>query len=314
MHPKGIYSPAGSPARTLASLFIVAVVACGGGGGGGDANQQVKPATPAAAPAAAPGKGSGSGKPLPLMRHAEDRVICPIPNKGSPKCDLNAQKPVALDGQTIKKGQADLWCEEGEVCQNTQDGYMCVACPEKFAIRRELKETDFAPTNRDPFTPSVGRLPGQGSAGSADAGTIKDSGGRCVRKEQMRVSNYGYQDLRLVGIVAQGTQRKVLMMDPGNYGHIIKRGDCVGKEKARVREIGDNFVCFELTGDAATTARGPKEFCPELHTKQINVTSIPDDSPDPSRISTTPVLPPTARPDTGSGAGSAGQPPTVIRP
>src|SRR6185503_7669518 len=144
-----------------------------------------KPAAPAPAPAA-PGAGSaarGSGAPLPMMRHAEDRVTCPIPNKGSPKCDPNAQKPVSLEGTTVKRKPEDLWCEEGEVCQNTQDGYLCGACPEKFAIRRELKEADFAPTNRDPFTPSVGRLPGAGS-GSDTTGQPKDPTSRCVRKEQ----------------------------------------------------------------------------------------------------------------------------------
>ena len=34
------------------------------------------------------------------------------------------------------------------------------------------------------------------------------------------------------------TQRKVLMMDRGNLGHIVRRGDCVGKEKAVVKDIG----------------------------------------------------------------------------
>ncbi len=111
-----------------------------------------------------------------------------------------------------------------------------------------------------------------------------------MRNDQLRVTNYGYQDLKLVGIVSQGTQRKVLLMDPGNYGHIIKRGDCVGKEKAWVKDIGENFICFEMSLEQAAANRLPEGMCVELHNKQLTVTQLPiEDKPTGPAVA--PVLP-----------------------
>jgi len=304
--------------RLLLGLLIV-VLGCGED----SAKNKPTPATtaPPAKPATAatsPGAGSGSGKPLPSLLHAEDRVNCPIPRSGSHKCDPNVTKPVTLGDTPVQRKAEDLWCEDGEVCQNTTEGYLCGPCPERFAIRHEFKDRDFAPeTNRDPFQPSVGKLPG----GSGSNGEVTDPTSRCVRAEQLRVTNYGYLDLKLVGIVSQGTQRKVLMMDPGNYGHIIKRGDCVGKEKAWVKDIGENFICFELTSDQAAAARMPEGQCIELHTKQLAVSSLPTDSLDTTQPITPPSAPgPTITPRTGANAPEPPpppqpqQPPTDIKP
>jgi Tfp pilus assembly protein PilP len=277
--------------KIYAALLALLVAACG---------DDPPPVNPAPAPAAgapaapgapgAPGVGSGSGKPLPTMRHAEDRVNCPIPRSGSKKCDPKAIRPVSLGGAIVEEKPDDLICKENEVCSNTNEGWLCGPCPERFAIRHEFKDRDFAgETNRDPFQSFVVKVPGSGSGSQADL--PKDGSGRCVRNEQLRVSNYGYQDLKLVGIVSQGTQRKVLLMDPGNYGHIIKRGDCVGKEKAWVKEIGENFICFEMSSEAASAARMPEASCVELHTKQLAVTQLPQASSGAPPV--TPVLPST---------------------
>ena len=40
------------------------------------------------------------------------------------------------------------------------------------------------------------------------------------------------------------------MMDTGNLGHIVHRNDCVGKEKAFVKDIGTGYITFEV--DAPT--------------------------------------------------------------
>lgn len=300
-------SPSARPLRGIQVLAVLLalLVACGDDP---PANPP-KPAAPAPAPGtpAAPGTGSGSGKPLPMMRHAEDRVNCPIPRSDAKQCDPKAVRPVSLGGAPVEKTKDDKVCEENEVCLNTTVGYLCGPCPERLTIRHEFKERDFAgETNRDPFQSFVVKVPGTGSGSAAEPS--RDPGSRCVRAEQMRVSNYGYQDLKLVGIVSQGTQRKVLMMDPGNYGHIIKRGDCVGKEKAWVKEIGENFICFEMSSEAASAARMPEASCVELHTKQLTVTQLPQAS-DGSPV-VTPVLPSTGTPAPAPQGGTT----TTITP
>ena len=48
------------------------------------------------------------------------------------------------------------------------------------------------------------------------------------------------------------------MMDRGNLGHIIKRGDCVGKEKAVVKDIGTGYITFVIAPDARPTHAEPR--------------------------------------------------------
>jgi Tfp pilus assembly protein PilP len=273
------------------ALLLVALVGCGDDPPANTA----KPAAPTAAPApgtpapGAPGAGSGSGKPLPAMRHAENKVRCPTPRSGAKKCDPNATRPVVIGDKPVESKPDDLLCGENEACINTTEGHLCGLCSERFAIRHDFKDRDFAgDNNRDPFQSFIVKVPGAGS-GSGDS-LPKDPTSRCVRTEQLRVGNYSYSDLKLVGIVSQGTQRKVLMMDPGNYGHIVKRGDCVGKEKAWVKDIGENFICFEMTADQAASNRMPEGQCVELHNKQLTVTQLPNAGPPPTQT-VTPVAP-----------------------
>ena len=127
---------------------------------------------------------------------------------------------------------------------------------EKASLRHQFKDRDFAveQSNRDPFQSFVVLQPGMGAATEM---IKRDITKRCTRDEQMVATNYPYSDLRLVGIVAQGTQRKVLMMDPGNLGHIIKRGDCVGKEHAVVKDIGTGYVTFVIEPEEAPANAPP---------------------------------------------------------
>jgi len=258
--------------RVFSILVAIALVGCGGdeppktaATNPGTPSTPAKPATPAA--------GSGSGKPLPFMLHAEDRVECPAPHEGSPVCDPNVTKPVPLkDGEVVEHKPGDLWCEGENACILTTKGYLCGPCPERLAIRHQFKDRDYVPEmNRDPFQSSFVKI-GSASGSGSDADAER---GRCGRG--LRVTNYSYLDLKLVGIVAQGTQRKVLMMSPDNRGHIIRRGDCVGKEKAWVKEILDNVICFEPP-DQTDGTRTLEPKCVELHNKQIPVTSLPGDA------------------------------------
>ncbi|MBA3459614.1 MAG: hypothetical protein H0T46_06620 [Deltaproteobacteria bacterium] len=171
---------------------------------------------------------------------------------------------------------------------------------EKKAIRHVFKERDFIvdQNNRDPFQSFVLN---QGIVGPASEVKPMDVTKKCTRPEQLVATNYSYTDLRLVGIVAQGTQRKVLMMDAGNLGHIIKRGDCVGREKAVVTDIGTGYVTFQVEPDQNNTGvvKPPEERSVQLYPNQMPVMSQPNLDTGAATSTTPDVAPPTSpRPPT----------------
>ncbi len=166
---------------------------------------------------------------------------------------------------------------------------------EKKGIRHAFKDRDFAvdQNNRDPFQSYVLN---QGIVGPADTSKLPlDVTKRCS-EQNMVATNYSYTDLRLVGIVAQGTQRKVLMMDAGNLGHIIKRGDCVGREKAVVKDIGTGYITFQVVPDETGTAKTAEERSIQLYPSQMPLSSQPSLDNEAARTSTTDVAPPPPAP------------------
>lgn len=215
------------------------------------------PPKPGTAPAAAKGKPApakgGKAKQLQPRTHVEERVACPAIEKATgPKCE-----------------PATAACEPGLYCVPVRaGGTFCEPCPERDSIRHEFRDRDFvADQVRDPFQSFIIVQKG------LEVESSKKVEGPCTRKEQFVASNYSYLELRLVGIVAQGTQRKVLMMDRGNYGHIIRRGDCVGKEKAVVKDIGPGFVTFVVHPDVEDKMpnRIPEERSVQLHPKGLQI-------------------------------------------
>lgn len=169
---------------------------------------------------------------------------------------------------------------------------------EKKGIRHAFKERDFAvdQNNRDPFQSFVLN---QGIVGPANDAKPLDVTKKCLREDQMVASNYSYTDLRLVGIVAQGTQRKVLMMDSGNLGHIIKRGDCVGREKAVVKDIGTGYITFQVEPDengSTGVARAGEERSVQLYPNQMPITSQPTLDNEAAKVQTPDVAPPPTAP------------------
>jgi len=226
----------------LVVVMLGALGACGD-----DAPPPGAPGAPGA-PAAAAAAANSTEKKLEQRIHVEDLVQCTLPEKiEGPVCDPKAPT-----------------CDTG-YCLQTPAGFHCEPCQERDTIREPLTVRDFAPEqNRDPFESFV-LVPAGREANGAGTPLPIDRTKECT-KEQMIAPTYSYQDLRLVGIVVRGTQREVLMMpppstDPNNYGQLIKRGDCVGKEKAIVREIGTGdsdtggYVLFQIHADA--TAMNP---------------------------------------------------------
>ena len=218
----------------LALAFALA--GCGDDGGAAQQNVPTGPRNPQAPSGAAAG---APKNPLAVKPHIEDRVGCPRPDQPSDpkggKCDLKAPS-----------------CGEHLYCLQLAQGSFCEPCPERDGIRHAFRDRDFDPEhNRDPFQP-FGR-----SSGSNEPPVIPTK--KCPREDQLIASSYSYTDLKLVGIVAQGTQRKVLMT-MGKDGFIIKRGDCVGKEKAVVKDIGLGYVTFQGETDDISVPLNPKQL------------------------------------------------------
>jgi len=252
---------------------------------------QRPPATPTPAGPAGP---NAKTQPLPDKLHIEDRVSCAVPD----------QPTDPRNGACDPKAPS---CAEHLYCLQLTQGYFCEPCPERDGIRHVFKDRDFAPEqNRDPFQSS---LWSQVSTSQRPPPVPLDPTKKCLKKDQMVATSYSYAELKLVGIVAQGTQRKVLMMG-GPLGYIIKRGDCVGKEKAVVKDIGAGYITFLVDPDPTNLGqRGPEEYSVQLNPKQL--TAGDSELPVPARPATPPAVPPPAPPP---AAGSAAAPPLAPPP
>ena len=257
----------------LAVLGLFGAAACG--------EDEPPPPPPATGGKPKPKKGPAPAKgktpQLQKRQQIEERVTCVSPEKATgPECSPDTPS-----------------CEAGLYCLPVGKGNNCEPCPERDSIRHEFKDRDFvADQVRDPFQSFVIAQPGLVEEPE------KKIEGPCNRPEQFVASNYSYLDLRLVGIVAQGTQRKVLMMDRGNLGHIIRRGDCVGKEKAVVKDIGTGYVTFVVAPDPEdkNPAKVAEERSVQLHPKGLQV--APESQPEATAPTAPIVAPPGTSPST----------------
>jgi Tfp pilus assembly protein PilP len=259
------------------SLLVISLVAAACG------DDPPPPPPKKGGPGGAGAKAPAKPKQLQPKLHVEERVTCSEIEKATgPKCD-----------------PATPACETGLYCLAVKGaGNSCEPCTERESIRHEFKDRDFvADQVRDPFLSYIIIQKGLETAPE------KRQEGPCTRTEQFQAVNYSYLGLKLVGIVAQGTQRKALMMDPANVGHIIRRGDCVGKEKAVVKDIGPGFITFVVHPDPAdkTANKVPEERSIQLNPKGLQVQpQLPD------ATGTQPSAPVVAPPAPGSPA-PAGQ-------
>ena len=146
-----------------------------------------------------------------------------------------------------------------------------VTVEEEATIRQQLKERDFIITddNRDPFQSYV-LVPAELATPQKEKMDVTQS---CTRPEQFVASTYSYTDLQLVGIIAERTQKRVLMM-AGNFGYPIRKGDCVGREKALVKDIGAGYITFQVTPDQPGQ-QSVEEHSVQLYPNQQPLSSQP---------------------------------------
>lgn len=126
------------------------------------------------------------------------------------------------------------------------------------SVRRSFSPRDFQPDpsgerNRDPFQSFVVNQPGESNGGGP---AVIDPTDVC-KPDRSIATNYSLRDLRLIGIVLRGTDSYGLFRDTAKVGHIVHRGDCLGKEKALVEKIGAGFVRLEVVPEAPQGAAAP---------------------------------------------------------
>lgn len=148
-----------------------------------------------------------------------------------------------------------------------------VGAEEAEKLRHTFKGNDFIPDvtgaeNRDPFRSYV---VAQVGVGNDEAVQIQPTD--ICGKDNMVATNYSLRDLRLVGIVLRGTRSYALFRDSASFGHIVRRGDCLGKEKARVASIGSGFVSLEVIPEVAPNqpARPPQERSIQLYPEELQL-------------------------------------------
>jgi hypothetical protein len=128
------------------------------------------------------------------------------------------------------------------------------------SFRRTFTEVDFRPDptgdeNRDPFRSYVVRQGVLGREGKSNP-TIQPTD-VCTAKNS-KASGYSLRDLRLIGIVLRGKIRGFAQFRDGSgLGWTVKRGDCLGKEKAIVQSIDSGSVSLEVVPEAPPNTAPP---------------------------------------------------------
>ncbi len=164
-----------------------------------------------------------------------------------------------------------------------------VSPEEARAIRHHFVARDFNPDptgneTRDPFRSYVVAQSARGAAAEQGGVTVATTE-VCTEKNMVAPNplakdprarqSYSLRDLRLAGIVLKGTRHYALFRDSGGFGHAVKRGDCLGKEKARVVKIGTGFVRLEVIPDPLPNqpAREPQKREIQLHPEELQLES-----------------------------------------
>ncbi len=166
-------------------------------------------------------------------------------------CGEEQKKPKRQEpGKGRKKGKRR---GKGKKKGKALQGYQKV--PED--LRHTFTERDFQPdptgdANRDPFRSYLLARP----LSEGDEGSSGDITEICP-PERSLASKYSIRSLNLIGIVLRGTRSYALFRDGSGLGHIIRRGDCMGKEKAVVQEIGVGYVTLEVTPEAPQGLAAP---------------------------------------------------------
>lgn len=125
-------------------------------------------------------------------------------------------------------------------------------------LRHPLTELDFVPdvsgeTNRDPFRSWV-LQPVLIPADSDEARPVDV----CTEgKVRWGAPSYSVRDLELIGLVKRGRSYAQFTDGSEKDSWIVRKGDCIGQEKAIIEEIGVGYVRLSITPPAPPGAPAP---------------------------------------------------------
>ncbi len=204
-------------------------------------------------------------------------------------------------------------------CKDAQVPATCInRCVAKAAwdLRHDFAEKKDSP--RDPFHSYVLKTEGNTDGVANTSATAenycppKDMRAPDLRPQVMDPRarrSFSYRTLKLKGIIGRGTKRQALFSDSTGYSHIVEKGNCLGKEKARVKEIGVEVVVLEIKTDEA---KAPTPLKPiELHPSDVLTDEAIDDA-NTAGASTTNDVPPKNSPTPGILNRKRGQRPPGI--
>jgi hypothetical protein len=125
--------------------------------------------------------------------------------------------------------------------------------------RRELTEADFmadpsGEERRDPFQSFVVRQGGPRRLASKQVAIQPTD--VCTEKNS-KAPGFLLRDMRLIGIVLRGTNSFAQFRDKSGFGWIVRRGDCLGKEKAVVQTVGVGSVTLEVIPETPPNSPPP---------------------------------------------------------
>jgi hypothetical protein len=175
---------------------------------------------------------------------------------------------------------------------------------ERASIRHKFRENDFTSDpmgnlNRDPFRSYVITQPGSVLDTSKPVGEVTEF---CKSQKQLIATTYNLRDLRLVGIVSRGARKYALFQDTRDYGHVVHRGDCLGREKARVKEIAPGLVTLEIVTEQGSNppVRSTEEKSIALYPNELTLEDLQNGG---ENIENQPAITPPVTPPSGPTTG-----------
>ena len=141
-------------------------------------------------------------------------------------------------------------------------------------LRHQLTEIDFVPdvsgeTNRDPFRSwvlqPVLNVTGPDVVKAVDVCT--------EGRVRWGASSYSVRDLELIGLVKRGRSYAQFTDQSEKDSWIVRKGDCIGQEKAIIEEIGVGYVRLSITPPAppGAPAPPPQKQDISLHPDQLEI-------------------------------------------
>ncbi len=124
------------------------------------------------------------------------------------------------------------------------------------ALRHQITEIDFVPdvsgeVNRDPFRSWLHSI----ALTAGDEPTTIDF---CTEgKVRWGAPSYSIRDLNLIGLVKRGRSYAQFVDKSETDSWIVRKGDCLGQERAIIEEVGVGYVRLSITPPAPPGAPAP---------------------------------------------------------